>query len=253
MRDLHIELSAKYDYDLSRFYFDESIERLGDSEDEFLYTGFGNLPSYSLSEIIPEIRNNDSNKRKLARYVFEEEYTKCDTIKEVLEDYCIYGLIEDVLGYHEDISHDALETLFDELKITYDTEFVQIETKGYSQGDYAKVWVNIKDYKEIFGVELNEDELRKQLDNLFWDSLIVGSLKLSFDYTVNCVNYNISLEIEHLDEILKDSYDLDIDTDVVLSMIEKQMLIPLSADNKKIIVDELKKFDYTDISYPCAC
>ena len=173
--------------------------------------------------------------------------------KEVLEDYCIYGLIYDVLGCYEDITHDALEALFDKLKISHDTEFIQIETKGYSQGDYAKVWVNIKDYKEIIGAEVNEDTLKRYLGNLFWDSPIVGSLKLSFDYTVNCVNYSVSLEIEYLEEILKNPYILDIDTDTVISMIEKQMIIPLSADNKKNIIDELNKFDYTDISYPCAC
>jgi len=197
MEDLKIEINVSYDGDLARLWHDENFNRLGDGL--YQYLDCGNLQTYDDDEIMPQIRHNNSNAKKLAKHIAGLENTDY-TFKKALADLTIDEMIEYISAGYGDggMSYELLENIYRENKITYSSDFVKIKTRGHSQGDYAEVWVNKKDYKEIIGVELDEDSLKKRIDKLFWD------VPISCRVTVNGEDY-------YIDEYVKDIYEYDKD------------------------------------------
>ena len=47
--------------------------------------------------------------------------------------------------------------------------FGEITTRGYSQGDYAEIYYSKKDLKECWGNDVDENNLKKSAENLFWN------------------------------------------------------------------------------------
>jgi len=192
-----IKLVVRYDNEVARRWFDDNFHTLCDGV--YQYVDDGNLPTYDDDETIPQIRHNNSNANKLAKYIAGLEYTDY-TFKDALTDLTIDEMIEYVSAMYGDggMSYELLEDIYLENKITYSSDFIKIETRGHSQGDYAEVWVNKKDYKEVIGVKLDENILKKQIDNLFWDCPITCRI------TVNEEDYYIDENINDLYEYNKD-------------------------------------------------
>jgi hypothetical protein len=158
-------------------------------------------------------------------------------------------LIEDIGGV--DYSNiGELEEVLDELGIAYTSNYLRMSTRGYSQGDYAEILVNIAEYKKIVGAEFEEDEYQKWFDHYFWDSPIYGTIEVSFQYTRNSVNLQVYEEL-HFDEYTNDRYEVNLNIDEIIKSIETPY--PLTGDEVSQLKEALGNIDYTDVKYPCAC
>jgi hypothetical protein len=74
-------------------------------------------------------------------------------------------------------------------------EYDIIETRGYCQGDYAEVYVNIEEFESVTGAEYNSGLLKQKIDNLFWDTPL-------------CFKVYIDTDIVYYSD-LDGSYDID--------------------------------------------
>jgi hypothetical protein len=72
---------------------------------------------------------------------------------------------------------DELYTEDDELK----EGIIRFATRGYSQGDYADVYIDTYKLENIFGVCPNLDGIKKDIRKLFWDCPISGHITLHHD------------------------------------------------------------------------
>ena len=244
MENLNINLRVKYHDWMGEIYFEDNFIKLKD--DTWLYTDWGNLPEKLLSEIVPEIKYNKSNEKKLARFIYELNYSSFDTIKYVYDNLTLDEMIEYLEEYFNGLNYHELEEIFDKSKVTYTSEYIQIETRGYSQSDFEYVWVNVKDFERIFGSKPVEEELQKTIDNLFWDTPICGHIEISFDYTVDNIKKRYDETIDIL-EVNKSSYDVKIDGDWIIKSLKKEVRESLSNQDKQIIIDKLESYDYMDI------
>ncbi len=152
-----VEINAFFDSGMSQYYFDDNFERLDDSV--FFYTDWQNIEKVELEDMY--IVTND---------------TRENVIKELSETCCDWDENNDPKMSNEELKkvldsnldYDYNETDFFE----FDSEnFAEIETRGYSQGDYAKVYVDLRAMRKMTGKEdFNADTLKDTIHNLFWNS-----------------------------------------------------------------------------------
>jgi hypothetical protein len=155
-----VEISFYYDTGYAQDMFNESVKRYENNHDEFFYTDFGNVEGHELDEmyivtdetrdkVIAEIMSNneEATKKGLGLATNEE-------LKRELECWI-------------DFDYD------DEDFFEFDHEnYGMIETRGYSQGDYAKVYYHKKELRELWGIDIDEESLKEQVGKVFWDSPI---------------------------------------------------------------------------------
>jgi len=215
---VNVEIDIHRDNDLSRDYFGENFDVIG--EHFLLYKSWGNFdkPKFEINSFLDLCKDEvikgkeEEAKKLLLEYCSEEE------IKEYLSDYdninegLYYFLTENFED--EDIIH-LLKKEF---------PFRLTEIKGYSQGDYCYIIVpNCKNDCEI------SDE---GLINLVYDS------PLRVTITVN--DKEFSGEDLNIDE-----YDDEIDE--VKTKVKKGLLSKLTEKEYKEVIKMLDKF--TEIEY----
>ena len=190
-----IESNVSYDCDLSRMYFEESIEVIQHS-------------NYSRSCI--------------------SFYTDCGQIdKEGLTDYTVKGLKADLIRYlNTEVSDiwtikdyiDAMQTeiidniddsynLYDynlelekyDIVISHTRDIRCISVTGYSQGDYAKVLCDFTALKKLWGNDPKEEDIQKHLNRLFYDAPVYACIE------INGTEYNYY-------DYIEDPYEWDRDT-----------------------------------------
>lgn len=66
----------------------------------------------------------------------------------------------------------------DGLEFVPNKNLIVTETRGYSQGDYAKVIYCPDDLKAVWGNEPKEEELQKMFDHYFWDAPIYAQVEI---------------------------------------------------------------------------
>ena len=171
---INIEGTFFYDIDSSQREFDENFELL--SKSNFIYNPYGQIDTKVSFTV-------KASKQTLVEYLNDIvgdfdwiKESKSDLMDEVINQNDI-----DLLNYNE-----VKATLEDyNIKLIPNTEIKSIVTKGYSQGDYAKVFYLPERLKELWGNDVNESELQKEIDHLFWDAPIYGNVKVNdidFDY-----------------------------------------------------------------------
>jgi hypothetical protein len=183
---VNIELSAHYDGDLSRHYFDDAFFEVSgqlvycegnfsEFEKEFTFTKkelesayIDQCTNWGRSELLSEYLSYTSasyskaTKQELIDFVQAQLYYRADWIK-----FC------EKAGF----------------KGNFDT----VESRGYSQGDYKEVIVPHKFWEAI---GRKKYDMRETIDRLIWDSPIYCRL------TVNDVEF-------YIDQELKDGYQWD--------------------------------------------
>lgn len=169
-KGINIEGSFSYDNGLSQIYFTDSIKTLKDGT--HVYINHGNIDD----EVSFSVKGN---KRDLVNYL--NDYVgsgynwKNNTKKDLLDS--VDNNLSVSLENFEEVSKDLEEyniTLVPSTPIDY------VITRGYSQGDYGKVYFFPEKLKEVWGVkEINESSLQKEIDHLFWDSPIYGSITVN--------------------------------------------------------------------------
>ena len=165
---INIEGTFFYDSILSQAWFDENFERL--IKDEFIYNPCEQIDT-TISFTVKGLKED------LVEYLNDVE-GDFDWIKESKSD-----LLDEVINQN-DINlfnyNEVKATLKDyNIELIPNTEIKSIVTKGYSQGDYAEVFYLPERLKELWGNNVNESELEKEIDHLFWDTPIYGKLKVN--------------------------------------------------------------------------
>jgi len=262
LKDFEIDFEASYDLDNNHDFCD-NFSRIEDSL--YLYINFGNIEDDINTEDLCRIKssNKKSELTEACDYFeiyYEDHYTKDELVSVIYSDL----EISEALGR----SWGRDKTLDDIIDCTL--KFEIITSRGYSQGDIvdvivlhslAKVWSMPK--KQLY-LEC-EGDLKVEIGHYMWDSLITGSLSVEFKYPVFTANvfdinqeatmmpHKVRINYAEIFEILFDSYEMKINSDIVIRHLENQMKVPLENSSKKEICSVLEEFDYKDVDYPCAC
>ncbi len=253
-----IETNLEVYYSQDNFDFQENITRLDNYEDLFVYTNYDNLEyhfkkkfGYSVRKIdlqdlftIEENRVNRWNLIKTLVKYYDYSYSEIcyETIEEILNTL-------EVTQREYTYIFEEIEEILNTAKIPYKQHYKYLEIRGNSQGDLFNVLVLQDELKEIWGNDINIKDLREDIYNYAYSSVLYGTLDLSFEYTVNTVNYPISLHFENIDEILNNSYELDFNYAAIHSAIISQSPFMLTINDLKLLFVELESYDYTDIKY----
>ena len=147
---INIEGTFFYDIDSSQREFDENFGLL--SKSNFIYNPYGQTDT-TISFTVK------ASKQNLVEYLNDVvgdfdwvEESRSDLMDEVINQNDI-----DLLNYNE-----VKATLEDyNIELIPNTKIKSIVTKGYSQGDYAKVLYFPKKLKELWGKDVDESELQK--------------------------------------------------------------------------------------------
>lgn len=243
MRNLQIKTDLFYDIMLSQYNFEENFKRI-DNSMNFVYTDFGNLSGDFDENDFFIINYKKTKKRdinKLKVYLSDD-----DCIRDVL----LSDLIYEFLGGD---NLDNLETLLNEYNIIYDCTYEILYTRGYSQGDYAEIYVNKKEFKDVIGVEFNSDDYQSIFNHYFWDIPISGELNIIFDYTtLKGINHTFNLlklyDDSYISDFLISEYDLTFDYDYLFKSINAKLIdYELNEDEIMQIKKGLDNIDYDDI------
>lgn len=176
-----IEFTGCYDLDRYRWLFDESLEVLRHSG----YREFSILYYKDCGNV-----GGDDDVE------FELKGTKSQ-----LSDYLVdYFGQESKSGYmrwsKDELYNDVYNHIYDEmnlkdyrecnkelheygLEIVPTKELVWLDSRGYSQGDYAEVVYCPSDLKESWGICPEESKIQKEINNLLWDSPISATLTVN--------------------------------------------------------------------------
>lgn len=109
-----------------------------------------------------------------------------------------------------------------DIKIIPNKELIWIENRGYSQGDYAEIVYSCDDLKDWWGVDVDERELSKTIDNLLWNApidLIVTINGDEYDYGDTGDTYEYQREM-FIDVIAKES---GVNRDVLEDIIPEEL------------------------------
>ena len=251
MRKLEIDTDLQYSVGDS-FGFDNNFNILrysGHRECSIsLYIDYGNLSSDYDVEQDCIIEDTRENRVKIQRAMTKEGWQRVSQVFGTLEE-----LREDIGGVnYENI--EELESQLDELGITHTSNYLRMSTSGYSQGDYAEVLINTKEFKDVIGVEFEEDTYQKWFDHYFWDSEICGEIGISFEYTgKGGVNVEFADTFDFR-EFTTDEYDMDgLEVDNILAVVKKSPH-PIPSTDIAHLTEELNKLSYQDVTYPrCGC
>ena len=247
IRKLEIDTGLSYSSDGWAFDENFKILRYNDYREcsISLYIDYGNLSAEYDVDQDSMIKDTRENRVKIKRYLTRDGWKRVSDVVGELDE-----LREDIgeVGY-ENI--DELYTLLEHLNIDYESNYLRMSTRGYSQGDYAEILVNRAEFKKEMGTDFNPSDHQKWFDHYFWDSTIGGTINIAFEYTRNGVNIVIDDEIDFR-EFTNDEYDIDgLDIDGITSCLK--VPYPLTPDEVVELKNALGKIDYTDIKYPCLC
>ena len=250
MRKLKVTTDLRYCQD--GFGFDDNFNVLrysGYRECSIsLYTDYGNLSGDWDLEQACIIKNTRENRVTIKRFLTCEKYAVVSELE---------GVVSELDEYIGGVNYENIEELHDlvsDLGIAYTTNYLRMSTRGYSQGDYAEILINTKEFEKMAGCKFKEEDYQKWFDHYFWDSTIGGTINLSFEYTaLNGINCPVEQEFE-FSEYTGDEYDID---ELLVGNILTDLLYlcPYKMGDKDIaeLRRELEQITYNDIKYPCAC
>jgi len=204
------EVTVSYDYNLSRIYFEDSIKTSPLGNNVYQYIDYGNIELIDCLSSLISIDKSNSKKDLLDYLGWDKEdgieYTKEELRDEIL-DQTNFNDIDDLEG---------------ELSIT--KKYLTIITRGYSQGDYAKVIIPTKLLRDCWGSTKevkNEDLVTKEyIDNLFWDAPISGMIEI---FCENGQDYEFELyEIDDIPEYLNYPQDIDYINEKIVDFVGKK-------------------------------
>jgi len=221
---INIEVSVEFDADMARMNWDENFKRVDDGE--FAYIDFGNL-----SGDMPEIQPLPRQKGKiidaiclaedfwLTKAEMQKEYTQEEIVDEI-SDYFMNK--EEVLEFFEE--HD-IKTNSDEL--------AEVSITGYSQGDYATILVNTKEFEKVLGIKFNESNYTEYFTNLFYSQPLYARATINGE--------------EYYSENFDGQY-VEFDKEEYISELIENVLAENTEIDKNVLRDELEEIvpDYPE-------
>ncbi len=166
-----IEISCFRDTDLSRMYFEEEIEILQHSGYSTTSVGYFNGQGDKSDTVKMTLKGTTAAILAAARH-YTSAYSDIvaasgDELEEVKAE--IIGQFEDI-----DLIHYALDRLpeIEGLEIVPNKNIIVLTTRGYSQGDYAKVMYCPEDLEKCWGNYPKQESIQEQVNHLYWDAPI---------------------------------------------------------------------------------
>ena len=250
MRNLEITKDLQYYND--SFGFDENFVVL--QHDGYrtmsitLYVEYGNLNNeYDVEEdcIIADTREN--------RVKIQRHLTKCGYIR--VSD--VFGTLEELRDEFDGVNYNnigELYTLLEELGIEWESNYLRMETRGYSQGDYGVILINRYEFEIKMGTPFRPEEMQKWFDHYYWDQPISGNIGVEFEYTASCgVTDYIDIELDFI-EYTDDEYDVDgLDVGAMMTAILYECAYQMHDDEIAELRNQLELISYSDVKYPCSC
>lgn len=256
-KGIEIEIEGKPYFNNDNFEFDENFERIGKSDSDFFYVDYGNIKGIpELEDMI--IISHKNTRDDLINYLYDNEvYNSNDDLTRMSVEPLAKDVLDDLsYTYGSDITESNIEYIIDELynygiKAEINPRFEWIDSRGYSQGDYANILVDYDQIKKAWGTVPSDRDLQKTFDRLFWDSPINGVLTIKQDKGDS--NYGEELfknlpktdinEEYYYDEMLSDSYEWD--RDEVIEYILKYTKV----SNKDLLEEYLEEFIPSEPDY----
>lgn len=250
LKNLNVNHNLYYSYD--NYNFNDNFSHLKGEKECLIYTEYNQLSEEMDYYNFITVDENKNNRIELLKYLKKEDnYFLYSEYKnhsnQELFNYCL-----DLL-YNINISE--IEYLLNNyLNITYINNYDYIVSRGYSQGDYAKVYINLIEFEKLTGVKFEAKKHQKIFDNYLWDSPIDGNIEINFDieYYNNLnnetfiKNYNFNIDVI---DFIFDEYDYNnlLDYNSLMDYIKKETYNNLNREDYLIIENKIKDFDYYDI------
>lgn len=199
-----ISINLHFDHDQSQIDFNENFERL-EKQNNYYYIDNGNLTDHESIEFV--LNGTIENMRKFhAEYISNN--TDNFTDEDIKQDIFLSYLPDDI-SQLEQINGDELNTCdlyFSSSKII---DYVVI--RGYSQGDYAKVFFCPADIESVWGKKHKENDLKESFSHMFFDAPIYGVIDIDGEeYFYDFDQYNFEREkwLKNVAEQAKVEYEL---------------------------------------------
>ena len=166
-----IECDCSYDLDRRQWEFEENIKII--QHDGYRTTSIG----YYIDNGNVECPDKVSFKvkgDKEAKIKYLIDATNFD--REEIETWSEETIDEEIIGHENDINliNYALDKLPDVpgLEFVPTKNLIVLTTRGYSQGDYAKVLYCPDDLEKCWGNYPKQEEIQKMVDHYYWDAPI---------------------------------------------------------------------------------
>jgi hypothetical protein len=200
----NIELSASYDTLVSQMNFNDNIQVItnsGYSESCLaFYTDSGQLDSDDCLGV--QIKGLKADLLKYCidnmAYGYTNKDSKADLLDAILTDY---EGIKTFYSYQSDLSEYNIE-------LSFINDVQEIEIRGYSQGDYAKVLCDFTSLKKLWGNQPLYSDLDTMLVNLFYDAPVYAKFTIDgieYDYSDYCDDSYIWDRDKFLNGVSKES------------------------------------------------
>ena len=249
MKNLHINTNFSYSDD--NYCYQENIKHL--RGDTYIYVDWGNVAMPESLEDLFEILPQNNKKRKLIQF---------------LREYSNYYLsYEDFTSFENVVGHIFNEYSLSDMKdfvnnladfgIEVTPKFDRYISRGYSQRDACEIFVP-HSLRKVWGLDDNAEvltkDLQKQIDHYLWDSIIYGTIDISFEYEVKRETFGDSVimkfaeEFEH-GEWSNDAFEFDLDIDRIIGYIISNTNDSLEEDEILEIRESLESLDQSDVKY----
>ncbi len=220
------KITISYNYDSSSINFEDNFKQL-----KFNRTGLWQYIRYGETQFIDRLEDlftiKNNNRQFLIKWLGwtideAEKYSKDDLRQEII----------DQLDFND--LYNKNENYINGLII--ENKFIAYETRGYSQGDYAKVIV-LKDD--------NFTNIQKYIDQIFWDTPIWGRVEIFHD---NGHDFTFELnEIDSIPEYLEYNQDIDFVNNEILNFISNEFKYVPAKEN---IIKAIKEAFLNEIKIP---
>ncbi|MBO7712304.1 MAG: hypothetical protein J6S85_01975 [Methanobrevibacter sp.] len=200
---VNIEFSGRHDTDLSHWEFEDNFEVLkwGRSEAELIFfTDYGQIEA---PEKIGDVFKINKHTHKAD--ILDLDWFEGETLAEIKDE-----LLNKPIKDWED---------FDSV-LDLKAGFEILETKGYCQGDFCKVLINLTGLEKLWGNKPDIKALNEDIDHLFWDCPITANFMIDgvcYDYDLD--RYDWQRE-EFAEQIAKDS---GVDVNTLLALMPEHL------------------------------
>lgn len=170
---VNIEFLGMMDTDRSQMDFRENIEII--QHDGYQTTSIGYYIDNGNVKGFDEIEFTVKGKTAVLRkYIIDNgRYYSLDEVKKMKKAELVELFMETLDRNRKelliDFAMDKLENI-DGLEVVPNKELNVITTRGYSQGDYAKVIYCPSDLKECWGNDPKKEDIQKMVDHYYWDA-----------------------------------------------------------------------------------
>lgn len=207
----NITVNLCYDVDVAQYEFRENFKTVQSESYRktaiYYYVDNGNIPDHDALEW-----NVLGTVKQLREYMKKE----CDLVniagmnKEQLQNEVLESLaVDHYLKLEEKADIDAILEPYG-LEFDCGAKLEKVAIRGYSQGDYAEIYVNVDALREVWGSEPDLNELRDTFRHYFYDQPIYGVIEINgeeFPYEHDRYEFQRAEWLENITRDLKPSQD----------------------------------------------